>query len=406
MTNNIQLKSGRSFDSPSYFPNPQSGPEAEKLRDLLLSHPLESIGGAVVNLEDLHVVKNSLRLRTPSVRNSQGVTGINDHLFLIKPDASSLFGIKTNRDPERLLDHETFPSVIKERYKVADSESDPTKKRHMKMFGIYPILSSAALVEDVFEFQIQHGTDVVMPPLVPLNTKTDFQEQLSGIGSIFESSREVVAAANLTKNRDLMHTIALDPRVLDTPRQKRENQIVDVLSAQNPDFVGISLTNLSVEARQANESLLRLIAKIKKRTDRPVVIFNVQEFGLLTFAYEADVISTPIGKSPYFRMTQGAPPSEGNYYHKEDMDYYSKPDLMTKLRRKNYKLPCDCDSCDGQPPVHQMSETIWNDNRKRHFIFTRESEVRQLKKTNTPLDKALLDKFGRSERPEFTKYLS
>lgn len=404
-SNSIQLKSGRSFDRFSYFPNPQSGPEAEKLRELLLSHSLESIDGVVVNLEDLHVVGGKLRLRTPSVGKAKEASGIDESSFLIKPDFSSLFGVRTNRSPETLLNLEVFPSVLQSRYEEAEDESDPTEKRHMKMFGLYPILSSSTLLENIFELQIDHGADILIPPLAPLNTKTDFQSQLAGIESIFNEAHDVANGGYLSKDRDLMYTLAIDPRVLDTPRQERENRIVAAFSGRRPDMLGISLTNLSLESRQANESLLRLIQKLKKQTDLPVVVFNVQEFGLLTFAYGSDAISTPIGKSPYFRMAQGRPPEEGNYYHKEDMEYYSKPDLMSKLRRNNYRLPCDCSACDGQPPIHQIAPTSWNDNRKRHFIFTRESEVRQLEETKTPIDKALLDKFGRSERSEFIKYL-
>lgn len=401
----VQLKSGRSFQPFSYFPNPQTGPEAELLRDLITSHSLDTLDGIVVNLEDMHFVNDRLQLRTPSLEQSSQGTKINNRILIIKPDFSSIFGVPTNRNPEAIFDLDLLPARFEDLYEEANSETNTTDQRHKKMLGLYPVLSSRDTITDIFEYQIIHRSDVITPPLVPLNTKTDFEPQLSGIDAIFQNAQDVVNEGNLAKDRDLMCAISLDPAVLDTPRQERENMIVDTLVAGEPDLIGISLTNLAEGARQANESLLRLIDKVNQQTDTPIIILNVQEFGLLTFAFGADAISTPIGKSPYFRMTQGTPPREGNYYHKEDMEYYSKPDLMTKLRRQNYTLPCDCVACDGQPPLHQIQPDVWNDARKRHFIFTKESEVSQLNETNTPIDKALLDKFGRSERPGFTKYL-
>lgn len=402
----VELQSGGSFDIPAYFPNPQTGPHGELLRELLTQNELETVTGIVVNIEDIEYVKDQLQLGTPRLGGDGPGNEMSDIAFIIIPDFSRLFGVPTNREPETIFGLNVLPQVISDRFEEADAETGEIG-RHMKMMGLYPELGSEETIENIFHYQIEEDSDVIGPPIIPVNSKVDFEQQLIGQREIFKTSFLTSENESSFSEVDLMHTLALDPAIFDSNRQERERKVVAALTEPEPDFIGIKLTDFSIQARQANQSLLRVIKSIRTKSGAEIFLLNVREFGLVSFLYGADVISTPIASSPYFRMSEGQPPRLGNYYHKEDMEEYSRDDLMMKrsIRRNNYRLPCNCESCSSQRLIHQLNEDEWNDNRRRHFIFTKESEVRQLRDTSKPLDKALQDKFGRSERPEYTVYL-
>lgn len=403
----VELANGRTYEIPAFFPNPQTGPQATLLRELISQHDLNTITGVVVNLEDMDYVRDDLGLESTRLPSSGPGNDMKDMTFAVIPDLTSLFGVLTRRGAQTIFDLGVLPQTVSDRFEIADAETGDVG-RHMKMMGLYPLLADEECIRSLFDYEIAQGADFVSPPSIPINSKLDFDAQLIGQRYIFEKSAEVTVDDYLDDDRDLMHVVSLDPSVFDSNRRSRVEDIVQLLSDPEPDVAAVKLTNFTIESRQDNQSTMNALQEVRARTESEIYFLNVREFGLISFLYGVDVISSPIASSPYLRISEGQPPRRGNYYHKEDLEDYSRDDLMMKrsIRRNNYRFPCDCEACSAAGRIHQLDPIDWNDNRRRHFIFTKESEVRQLRDTTKPLNEALRDKFGRSEHPEFTAYLN
>jgi len=166
--------------------------------------------------------------------------------------------------------------------------------------------------------------------------------------------------------------------------------------------------NLSENNTSRIWALLKFIDEFAK-LGIPIHIFNVREFGYVTFYYGASTITTPIATDPYFMRSKSEdqPPRKGAYYHPLDMTNIVYDMLYAKTRSNNYRFPCHCEICDRFEKITNVpdDESAWNEFRRIHFLLVKNMELKELRETTVPLNIALKDKFGRSQQTVWLPFL-
>lgn len=411
MDNRISTKSGKSSGSPALFPNPQTGPEGEYVRKLLTRYETESLEGVVVNLEDWDTVSDRLRIRQTSLGGNGNSKPIEDRLLLINPDFSPLFGYSRRATAEKFAEFDFLPSEARETVDEIFSADGDQEKREIRRDELHPAIDNIKLIQDVMEFQIDKGADVVAPPSIPITTKGDFDDRLELIKDIYQTSQGILDGRLLSSEPDLMHVLSVNPSVMETPEnddnsRKRWERAVDAVTEYNPDWIGIHIPQMNMDDRNQNQNLLNAINNINERTNANLILLNVREFGIVSFVYGMDIISPPIASFPYPRWSSGAPATDqGKYYHPEDLEDYSKEELREETRNENYRFPCYCEVCEEHERIPEVDDDEWNEFRRIHYLLIKDSEIKQLRENNKSPVEALRDKLGNSARTNLVAYL-
>ena len=202
------------------------------------------------------------------------------------------------------------------------------------------------------------------------------------------------------------------------------------LLRNKPDMIGIRIMNMDDEKTPEIDTFLEFIDELamcnkydyfdeqhKQEIDEeedkeiiriPIFVFNVREFGYVTYCHGADAISMPISKSPYITRSKGGvrPPRLGSYYHPIDMIDYGHEKLQGLTRPNNYRFPCHCEICENFISLLKVDKSYWNEFRKVHFLLLKNMEIKEFRETEVPLKTALMDKFGRSKKTAYVSFLN
>jgi len=403
----VELKCGKSFKAPSMFVNPRFPKEGKILREIVARYPetedrdgLNQIDGIVVSIKDWASI--SPYIFSGYVVEDKKRYKLKDRVLIIEPGLYMLFtGVESDKDS--LLEVIGIRELAKTVNKISSVVSQK-EKIDLGIEYLYPLLD-AKVIQSLLKFQIRSGASILVSPSVPITSIRKFSEQLNKAREMNRISR-ILFDTVFTKyrdERDLMHLFAVNVSVL---RPENIEPLKEAILANNPDHIGIRLMNFSENNTSRIWVLLKFIEELAK-FGIPVHVFNVREFGYVTFCYGASSITTPIATDPYFMRSKSEdqPPRKGAYYHPIDMtnDVYDM--LLEKTRSNNYRFPCHCEICEKFERVINVKEDIWNEFRRIHFLLVKNMELKELRETTAPLRIALKDKFARSQQTVWLPFL-
>lgn len=407
LSDKTELKCGKILLSPSTFVNPQYGKEAEILRKTVARYPksnrhdgLNQIDGLVASIKDWNGISKHI---LAGYIADEPEYKLKDRIIMIDPSLYVLF-TGTDPDKESLLSSTDALSALKD--KVWDISSLPSQKEKVDtgIRELYPLLDTQ-VIRDLLEFQIRNGASILMSPSVPVTSQRKIEEQINKAKEMNRISRillDTVFSA-YRENRDLMHVLALNLSVL---KPDYIEQLKESVLTSKPDHIGLRVMNLNQDNTSQIWAFLHFIQELTK-ANIPIHVFNVREFGYVTFYYGASTITTPVATDPYFWRVRSeiAPPRQGAYYHPIDMTNDTFEMLLEKTRSNNYRFPCHCEICDRFLRVIKVDKKYWNEFRRVHFLLVKNMEMKELRETASPLNIALKDKFARSQQTVWLPFL-
>ncbi len=406
----IILKSGKNIRTPALFVNIRTKKEAHLLKETINRYPIDKnndglnhIDGIVVSIKDYQTVSPFL-VKDKIDEFAVGKYPIDARTLIIDPSCYLPF---MGSDPDKQAFCKTVVQWIPELQNIIDQitvlESQKSKiEEYMKR--IYPLLD-VTVIRSFLEFQMEKNADILICPSVPLSSPRMLKDQIGKMGEMNSAGGILINTIfqKYEKPRDIMNLAALNPSVL---APEYFDEIRDAMMQGKPDMLGIYLMNLDEKDVVETKTFLKFLKELAG-TKIPILLFNVREFGYVTFCHGANIISMPIGRSPYTTRTKGTekPVREGKYYHPIAMIDYAYLRLRDETRSHNYRLPCHCEICDKFGTLLKVDKKYWNDFRKIHFLLVKDMEIKEFREAVVDLKIALQDKFGRSERTSYVTFL-
>jgi hypothetical protein len=412
-TNERLLKCGKTLKTPSLFINARTKADVKLINKTIIRYPwkkankandgINQVDGIVISSGDYPAVSPFL---VPDIRTQldPNFYSIDRRIRIIDPAIHFLFsGLEKDKSACCNVVEEWLPQLSSVVDSVAQIDSQK-EKLDSSIRKIYPMLD-AALIQRLLEFQIRADADILINPSVPLSSPRRINDQTEKTREMNRQGRVLLdTVLPRYKNlRDLMNLTVLDPSVLTSANM---DSILDATLQGNPDMIGVRLMSFDEKNSVEAMNFLKFL-KTLSSSGKPIVVFNVREFGYVAFCYGASAISMPIAKSPYMRKkkaSERAPP-QGSYYHYYDMIDYAYKDFPDIIRAKNYKLPCHCEICAEFDSFLNIERKKWNYVRKVHFLLVKNMEMQEFRSTNVPLNTALKDKFGRSRKTAYVEFL-
>lgn len=408
--NEVLLKCGKILKNPSLFINPRTKTEGKLIAETIFRYPvngahdgINQIDGITISIGDYSKIAPCL---VPDLKSSfdPNYYSVDKRIRVIDPSLYILFtGLDSDKEACCSVMEQWIPQLPNIVGRIAKIKSQK-EKTDQSIKQIYPLLD-VRLIQNLLEYQIRANASILINPSVPLssprmvNAQTEKTQEMNKQGRVLLDT----VLSRFKEQRDLMNLIALSPSVLTSANI---DNILDATMQGNPDLLGIRLMNLDEKNSAETKSLLQFL-KTLSSSGKPVFVFNVREFGYVTFCYGVTAISMPIAKSPYMTRKKGSekPVREGSYYHYNDMIDYSYKKFPDKIRADSYRLPCHCEICNGYGSFLKIERKQWNYFRKVHFLLVKNMEMQELRKTDVPFEVALKDKFGRSERTGYISFL-
>lgn len=430
--NKIELKCGKTFSAQSLFINPQTKKEGQILATCINRYPvnknhdgLNQIEGIIASIKDWSKISPFYRRGLRSYIKEDKYR-LFDRIRLIDPSLYIPFqGMKSHKEAF-CKEVEWLPELWSIVNRISSIRSQKLKIESY-MREIYPLLDSVA-IKGFFEFQIRNNADILISPSVPITSPLWIADQVEKMSEMNRESR-ILLDTTLTRYKDIRDLMNLMSINISSLRETYYEDIKKALLRNRPDIIGIRIMNMDDEKIPEIETFLKFLKELKtcnkynyldeqykeeideeeKEIPRiPIFVFNVREFGYVTFCHGADVISMPIAKSPYITRMKGGvrPPSRGSYYHPIDMIDYRYEELRTITRPKNYRFPCHCEICENFTSLVKVDKPYWNEFRKVHFLLIKNMEIKEFRETKVPLKTALADKFGRSKKTAYVSFLN
>lgn len=410
ITNEKLLKCGKILKTPSLFINAKTKADGKLIKETIIRYPLNKanngisqIDGIVISSGDYSAVAPFL---VPDIRAQLDPSfySADKRIRLIDPATHFLFsGLEKDKDACCSVVEKWLPQLSNVVNSVARIDAQK-EKLDSSIQRIYPLLD-AVLIQRLLEFQIRANADILINPSVPFSSSRRINDQAEKTREMNRQGRVLLdtVLSRYKEQRDLMNLTVLNPSVL---ASTYVDNILDATLQGNPDIIGIRLMNLDEKNSVETMNFLKFL-KTLSSSGKPIVVFNVREFGYVTFCYGANAISMPIAKSPYMTKKKASEkaPHEGSYYHSIEMIDYSYRSFPDNIRAKNYKLPCHCEICDEFGSFTKIEKKQWNYFRKVHFLLVKNMEMQELRKTDVPLNIALKDKFGRSQKTGYVAFL-
>ena len=404
--NKISLKSGKILEFPCMFINLKNNSEAEILRIIEARYPQNTNHNGINNIEGLSV----------SIKDWQDISKyfsmgyiinepqyrLKDRVLIIDPSLYILFS-GTENDKTSLLS--TISQSFDIQKVVTGISNMPQKnKSNQNIDELYPLLDTK-FIRMLLEYQIKNHGDIIISPSTPITSLNRIEEQIEKSKEMNRISKilfDTVFSA-VKDERDLMHVLSLRLSAL---KSNYIEELKEAVLINNPDQIGIRIMGLDEGNTSQIWSLLNFIQELSQ-SNKPIHIFNVREFGYVTYCYGAKSITTPIASDPYFvRAISNEPvPRRGAFYHPKDMTDDSYDILLAKTRSNNYTFPCYCEICERFGKIMSVNKPDWNEFRRIHFLLVKNMEIKELKTVKVSIKEALKDKFARSQQTTWLPYL-
>lgn len=432
MTTPYTTKSGKQFNAPALFVNPQTEADARILTETIQKYPSATvhIEGIVVSLKDHRSVRKGLHAEQATL--TLEALQINDRIKTIEPSLYILFQ-GTTKDKEELMnveidgkhlgDLQLFAGGLRLRDVISKVKLfEPNQQiekieHHIK--EVYPYMD--LLIKPIMELEIKEKSEFVIVPSVPVTISTSLIDfQVDKARSMNKAGKLVVDTLFQKEmgKRDLMFLLTINPSVL---RQDNIDKIISTLIIEEegketiyPDQIGIRITNMDKNKIEEIQTILDFIAKLVEtlkihKKQIPIHLLNVREFGYVAFCYGATTITSPIARSPYVQISSPTTQKDnkGKFYHSEHMLDYTYPKTLALARSFGYIIPCYCKRCQEVKTFLNVREpNVWNEFRRVHFLLAKNLEIEEIKKAPASvLNRHIQQKFSRSKDTVWVGFL-
>jgi hypothetical protein len=231
------------------------------------------------------------------------------------------------------------------------------------------------LIRDFHELEIKNKADVLIPP-VPLITS---QTLLDASIKINEKSREFSRGKKESADYFLLRIDAhRNDEIMDKIKQHIENSEDCRLTIFKIKNMNLNNEESTVE-KNAFKSLLMELAFISSHV--PNKAFMLLEAGNQTFPSALtgfDIVSTSFNGDKDDRHSRIARSPYAKWYDPEYMNYRSREELV-QIKNNNGQnaIPCNCPVCLA-PSFLTEDQSEYNRNVKKHYIFCRNSEMKEI----------------------------
>jgi hypothetical protein len=394
---NLALKCGKTLTIPAFLLQPYHH-EGRIVRETILGYPPEATGelaGVVNSMKDWPRVRESLYPKTLD----------NDKRDLLELRLSSgrLGDAKVSGERGNL--REAVARV------ASSDQGDRRVKSSRYVEEVYPFLESLAY--DVIKYLIDAGTDILIAPSVPITSKPIALRQIQKHEQMVRHSRALFRSvfSRVASDLDFMSMITINAHILES--RDTSQRLIDSIIESQPDHVGVKVLNLDERETARVEAVLRFVADLRRALDYegahiPIHLFNVREFGYVTFCHGVSAITSPIARKPYVYLNPANPPDSspvGKYTHPSDLVDYTYEHLQELTESVGYQLPCHCHACRERVVVGSRDD--FNVFRKKHFIAYKGGlEMQEIRRADpATLNVALRDRFARSKQTGLIAYL-
>src|SRR6266540_166036 len=419
---NVALKCGKTLTIPAFFLQPYHH-EGRILRETILSYPPEAtseLAGIVSSMKDWPRVRERLYPQTLSPDPAY----FQDKVRIVDPELHLLF-VGLDTDKRDLLELRLSSGKLGdakaagERSNLRDSvdriiRSDQSERRSKSsryVKEVYPHMESLAY--DIIKYLIDSGSDILIAPSVPITAKPLALKQIQKHEQMVRHSRALFRSvfSRVASDLDFMSMITINAHILES--RDISQRLIDSIIESQPDHVGVKVLNLDERETARVETLLQFVAELRRSLDYegahiPIHLFNVREFGYVTYCHGVSAIKSPIATKPYVYLNPRNPPDSspvGKYAHPNDLVDYTYERLQELTEPVGYRLPCHCHACKERGVVGPKED--FNVFRKQHFIAYKSGlEMQEIRRADrATLNVALRDRFARSKQTALIAYL-
>lgn len=403
MTRVYTLKNGETFTSPSLFVNPQVDLDARALLEAS-AHDLENIDGIVFDIYDHAKLSEALGFGTEQLAPS-GNLDLRKKVRLIDPALHHLLG-GSEEEKEQMFKTGLFDARVVNALRKLSLDDIPAKEKPKRIIdGVYPYLT----VKPSIEYQIRHDASAIISPVVNLSSKLHLSAQIAKATSMLKDTRTLLETSfkSYIETRDLINVITLNYKLAEYHNYA---DLFRLALINRPDQVGwkfLGIRESDSDAVKKMFAFLRDFATysmdvLDRKEPIPMHLFNVDELGYDGYCSAVCNIVCPIATTPYYAFpSKDAENREidtsPTYYHPIDMNH-------PKLNSID-ELPCSCFECRRFHDVSRVPKGYKPIFRRKHWLYVKDGEIRQLRTTPARLDIALRDKFANSMRPQLVAYI-
>lgn len=414
----MRLKTGKTLTQPSLFVKP-SFSDCRLLRQTVLGYPEEDtseIAGFVTSLKDWYLSGGELYPQ-PLVEDPPKFT---QKIKIIDPELHILF-VGFKEDKEDLLNSKIGDT------KIGDSRStskEPTlsgviesiqalpryEKIRQTIQKMYPCFDG--LISPLLKHQIDNRCDIVVIPSVPITSRKFAHHQIEKARSMILDSHALLDTTYHSQldKRDFMVMLTTNVGIL---QSEYSEELISMLSYFHFDHIGLRLLNMNPSDSGNVLTVLQFIRDLRsnlkgRKNNVPIHIFNVREFGYVTYCHGATSIVSPIATSPYIHLDRENPPDPvplGKYYHPSDMTDDTYETLCEKTMPQNFQLPCHCKICQEMETVVKAKDSF-NPFRRVHFVQAKNLEMVEIRRADPEmLHIGLKNRFANSMNMAWVPYL-
>jgi len=235
--------------------------------------------------------------------------------------------------------------------------------------------------------QQKYKSDVFLPPYSAINIRT-IEEDLNlnlelyhaadQINKfLFGGEKSLIPVICLHKNMfKVSHNKLHKTSVKSRPKNRIGwDKLIDKFVGLDSDMIILKISNFNTQSRDENyKEVLRFFDRLKSKTTKPIIFFNMNEFAYALMKYGLDIYSARMSRSgidiPIQPVGERSP--YGKYYIPRKMVLVDFEDLE--------ELPCSCPFCEpyGDGSHKDLNPSNWNSLRIRHFVHEKDGELEKL----------------------------
>ena len=360
---------------------------------------MQSIDGFLVEVKDWASMARRMHFDQGTL---SGKRTMNERVLIVDPALD--LAIRGNQvDKYKMFKTDAFDPKFKA--KIEEISTNELLSSNVKLDRVvndgYPLLD-ARTVRDLIQIQLDAKADFVVPPVVPITSSRQIEKQVTKAKEMIKQTHVYMDTVfNRYKNSiDIMNLITINASVLNADNY---NHLLSLALTLSPDHIGIRLVNFAT----SNDSQMRSIAAFLNQLSEamkindlnsPLHMINFDHLGYTTYCLGAQTVTMPIAIDPYFysrgHSGEDRPEDNGAYYRMKDMSYVRHNDLRMELAEDNYRLPCDCEACEGRTILEIDEKHDWNRFRRLHEILARDIEIKQFRDSKIPPCRAIQDQLA------------
>ena len=231
------------------------------------------------------------------------------------------------------------------------------------------------MIRDIQNLEIRNKADVLLPP-VPIVTSS----RMLDIALLMnERSRELARGKKESADYFLLRFDALrKDDIMNKIKQHIENAEDTRLTIFKFKYMNLNDEERALE-RTAYKTLLMELSFVAQHLENKA--FMLLEGGNQIFPSALagfDIVSSSFSGDKEDRHSRKTRSPFANWYDPEYMIHRSREELIQIIQNNNGAVPCHCPICASPSAFLTSDFTEYNRNVKKHYIFSKESEMKEI----------------------------